>query len=185
VRFADVERSFGNKTTWDRPFDEWFRSFVDEANRAIFDNGMANRALNVDVFNVTGDYDLVYIDTPYISKQGVGVDYRDFYHFLEGLTMYDEWVNHIDRQSKHRRLQPEKSEWADKKKIYSAFDQLFRKFADSYLVVSYRSDGNPSESELIALLKKYKRNVRVEHYGQYKYVLSTNSESKEILLIGT
>ncbi len=185
VRFADVERSFGNKTTWDRPFDEWFRSFVDEANRAIFDNGMANRALSVDVFDVTGDYDLVYIDTPYISKQGVGVDYRDFYHFLEGLTMYDEWVNHIDRQSKHRRLQPEKSEWTDKKKIYSAFDGLFRKFADSHLVVSYRSDGIPSESELIALLKKYKRNVRVEHYGQYKYVLSTNSESKEILLIGT
>jgi adenine-specific DNA methylase len=67
----------------------------------------------------------------------------------------------------------------------SMFDQLFRKFADSYLVVSYRSDGIPSESELIALLKKYKRKVRVEHYGQYKYVLSTNSESKEILLIGT
>ncbi len=183
VRFADVERSFGNKTTWDRPFDEWFRSFVDEANRAIFDNGMANRALNLDALEVPGKYDLVYIDTPYLSKQGVGVDYRDFYHFLEGMTMYDEWGKHIDQRSKHLRLQPQKSEWTDRKEIHFAFDRLFQRFADSYLVVSYRSDGIPSESELIALLKKYKRNVRVEHYGQYKYVLSTNSESKEILLI--
>jgi len=185
VRFADVERSFGNKTTWDRPFGEWFRHFVNEANRAVFDNGFANRALNVDAFEISGDYDLVYIDTPYISKHGVGVDYRDFYHFLEGLTMYDEWGKHVDQQSKHRRLLPQESEWADKKTIYSAFERLFRKFADGYLVISYRSDGIPSESDLVALLKKYKRKVRVEHFGQYKYVLSTNAESKEILLIGT
>jgi len=185
VRFAEVERSFGNKTTWDRPFNEWFRHFVNEANRAVFDNGMTNRALNIDALEVNGDYDLVYIDTPYISKHGGGVDYRDFYHFLEGLTMYDEWGKHVDLRSKHRRLLPQTPEWTDKKRIYSAFDRLFRQFAHSHLVVSYRSDGIPSESELIALLKKYKSHVRAEHYGQYKYVLSTNAESKEILLIGT
>jgi hypothetical protein len=185
VRFADVERSFGNKTTWDRPFDEWFRYFVNEANRAVFDNGFANQALNLDALDIAGSYDLVYIDTPYVSRHGIGVDYRDFYHFLEGLTMYDEWGNYVDQQSKHRRLLPRKSEWADKKLIYSAFARLFRKFADSYLVVSYRSDGIPSENELVALIKKYKRKVRIAHFGQYKYVLSTNTESKEILLIGT
>jgi hypothetical protein len=37
LRFAEVERSFGNKTTWDTPFDEWFRTFVAEANQAVFD----------------------------------------------------------------------------------------------------------------------------------------------------
>lgn len=51
--------------------------------------------------------------------------------------------------------------------------------------MSYRSDGIPSESELVALLKQHKPHVDVRHFGQYKYVLSTNSESKEILLIGT
>jgi DNA adenine methylase/adenine-specific DNA-methyltransferase len=99
--------------------------------------------------------------------------------------MYHKWGNHIDRRSKHLRLQPQKSEWTDKQRIHFAFDRLFRKFADGYLVVSYRSDGIPSESELITLLKKYKRNVRVEHYGQYKYVLSTNATAKEILLVAT
>jgi hypothetical protein len=37
----------------------------------------------------------------------------------------------------------------------------------------------------MSILGRYKTNVRVEHFGQYKYVLSTNAESKEILLIGT
>jgi adenine-specific DNA methylase len=134
--------------------------------------------------DLPGEYDLVYIDPPYISARGVAVDYRGFYHFLEGLTMYDEWGQHIDRRSKHRRLKPQPSEWTDKKHIYGAFDRLFCRYRESILVVSYRSDGIPSESELVSLLKQYKRDVRAEHFGQYKYVLSTNSESKEILLIG-
>jgi DNA adenine methylase/adenine-specific DNA-methyltransferase len=144
-----------------------------------------NRALNLDAVNVPGEYDLVYIDTPYISKHGVAVDYLGFYHFLEGLTMYDEWGKHIDRRSKHRRLKPRSSEWTDRKRIHNAFNRLFQRYQKSIIVVSYRSDGIPSEPELVSLLKRYKRNVRVEHFGQYKYVLSINSESKEILLIGT
>ncbi len=185
IRLAEVERSFGNKATWDRPFEEWFRIFVLEANRAVFDNGQPNRALNFDALDVPGQYDLVYIDPPYISRQGAAVDYLAFYHFLEGLTMYDEWGQHIDRKSRHRRLKPQPSEWTDKKRIQAAFDRLFRRYRESMLVVSYRSDGIPSESALVSLLQRYKRHVRVEHFGRYKYVLSTNAESKEILLIGT
>jgi len=185
IRFAEVERSFGNKTSWDRPFDEWFRIFIGEVNRAVFDNGRMNRALNLDAVDVPGEYDLVYVDTPYISKRGVAVDYLEFYHFLEGLTMYSDWGKYIDYRSKHRRLKPQPGEWTDKEQIHSAFDRLFRRYRESILVVSYRSDGIPSEGELVSLLRRYKPNVRVEHFGQYKYVLSTNSESKEILLIGT
>lgn len=185
IRLAEVDRSFGNKTTWDKPFEEWFGTFLSEANQAIFDNGQPNRTLNLDAIEVPGGYDLVYIDTPYISKRGVAVDYLDFYHFLEGLTMYDAWGQHIDHRSKHRRLKRRLSQWTDKKEIYTAFDRLFQRYQDSIMVVSYRSDGIPTESELVSLLKRYKKNVKVEHFGRYKYVLSTNSEAKEILLIGT
>ena len=134
---------------------------------------------------MAGEYDLVYIDTPYISKRGVSVDYLDFYHFLAGMTMYDEWDKYIDRKSKHRRLKRQPSEWTDKKRIHVAFDRLFRRYQNSIIVVSYRSDGIPAEAELVSLLKQYKQKVRIEHFGQYKYVLSTNAGSKEILLIGT
>jgi adenine-specific DNA methylase len=184
LRFADVERSFGNKATWDKPFDEWFRTFADEANRAVFSSGQRHRALNLDAVDVPGAYDLVYIDTPYITRRGVAVDYRDFYHFLEGLTLYDEWGQHIDRRSKHHRLKTQPSEWTSKNRIQAAFNRLFDRYRDSIIVVSYRSDGIPSESELVSLLKQYKPNVRVERYGQYQYVLSNNAESEEILLIG-
>jgi len=185
MRFAEVERSFGNKTTWDKPFDYWFRIFVEESNTAIFDNGQPNSALSCDAINVPGEYGLVYIDTPYISKRGVAVDYLSFYHFLEGLTMYDEWGKHIDYKSKHHRLKLQPSDWIDRKQIYVAFERLFQRYQNSIIVVSYRNDGIPSEPELVSLLKQYKRNARVEHFGQYKYALSTNSKSKEIILIGT
>jgi adenine-specific DNA methylase len=184
IRLAEVERSFGNKTTWDRPFETWFRLFVEEANRAVFDNGRPNRALNCDAFDVPGEYDLVYIDTPYISSRGVALDYLDFYHFLEGLAMYDEWAEYIDYGSKHRRLKRRPNPWTDKSQIHAAFERLFERYRESLIVVSYRSDGIPSEGELVALLQRYKPKVQVEHFGEYQYVLSTNSETKEILLIG-
>ena len=185
IRLAEVERSFGNKTSWDRPFEEWFRLFVAEANRAVFDNQQANRALNRDALNLPGDYDLVYIDTPYISGKGVPIDYHDFYHFLEGLTLYDEWGEHVDYDTKHRRLKKQPNDWSDKNRIHDAFDRLFARFHDSILVVSYRSDGIPSESALVALLEKYKSTVRVEHFGQYQYALSKNGTSGEMLLLAT
>ncbi len=184
IRMAEVSRSFGNKTSWDRPFDEWFKVFVGEANRAIFDNGQANRAVNHDAVAVPGEYDLVYIDPPYLSQRGAAVDSLDFYHFLEGLTLGQDWTARIDHTSKHRRLKPQPAPWTDKARIHAAFDDLFSRYKKSVLVVSYRSDGIPTEDELIALLKRYKREVRVAHFGQYTYALSTNSESKEILLTG-
>jgi len=86
LRLADVPRTFGNKAAWDRPFEVWFRRFAGEANAAVFDNGRTNRALNTDALDVPGHYDLVYVDTPYLARRGAPVDYRGFYHFLEGLA---------------------------------------------------------------------------------------------------
>ncbi|MBN2047821.1 MAG: DNA adenine methylase [Anaerolineaceae bacterium] len=184
MRLSDVKRSFGNKTSWDKPFEEWFRYFCSEANEAIFDNGRNNKSSSKDAVKIDNKYDLVYIDTPYISQKGVGVDYRDFYHFLEGLTMYDEWDNHIDYKSKHRRLIRKPNPWNDKKLIHSSYEKLVSNFKDSILVVSYRSDGIPSEDDLIQIMKRYKDDVTVLHFGQYKYALSHNSKSKELLIIG-
>jgi len=184
IRLQDVERSFGNKTSWDKPFEQHFRNFVRQANNAIFDNGEKNIALNKDVFHLEANFDLVYIDTPYLNASGVGVDYLGFYHFLEGLSNYDKWNELIDHKYKHRPIKHLKSVWADKKLIYDAFERLFWKFKDSILVVSYRSDGIPSEQELFEMVKNVKSNVMHYKFGKYKYVLSKNHTSEEILIIG-
>ncbi|UJS17245.1 MAG: DNA adenine methylase [Candidatus Jettenia sp.] len=183
LRLADIKRDFGNKATWDTPFEVHFRRFVEEANSAVFSNGQTNRALNLDVFDLKEDFDLVYIDTPYISKKGVGIDYLGFYHFLEGLVNYEIWPDMIDYKSKHKRLKIKPSVWTDKNKIQAAFDRLFQKFRDSIIVVSYRSDGIPSVEELVGILSKYKRTIHETRRKDYKYVLSKN-EIEEILFIG-
>lgn len=182
LRTADVERTFGNKTTWDTPFESHFRNFVAEANAAVFDSGKRVVALNHDVFEIDGNFDLVYIDPPYIAANGVGVDYLDFYHFLEGIADYEHWAERIDYRLKHKGLTRAKSEWRNKHQIHSAFDRLFAKFRDATLVVSYRSDGIPSINDLTVLLEKYKRSVVRAETADYQYVLS-RKPSQEILLI--
>ena len=183
MRTAKVKRGFGNKATWDRSFDEHFRRFVAQANAAVIDTGRPCRALNLDAMEVPGDYDLVYIDPPYVSGRNVGVDYHGFYHFLEGLTDYHGWPAGIDYDSKHRRLQLVPSPWTRAETNLEAFRAVFHRFADSILVVSYRSDGHPSPKQLADLLAKVKPQVRTITQQRYQYVLSTNRASQELLII--
>lgn len=183
LRFADVERTFGNKTTWDTPFEVHFRSFVNEANALVVDNGRINRALIDDARNIEGDYDLVYIDPPYISRRGVGVDYHHFYHFLEGLARYEEWPTLVDYNSKHRRMKQVYNPWVDPTAIQGAFAGLLDRFRDAILVTSYRADGIPSIAELESMVRQVKRRVQVHTLDSYQYVLSTR-QTAEMLIIG-
>ncbi len=184
IRTQEVERSFGNKSTWDTPFETHFKNFIEEANNAIFHNGQTNSSLNKNVFEIKKHFDLVYIDTPYISSKGIGVDYFDFYHFLEGLVDYNNWMNRIDNKSKHKKIKHETSEWASAKKIESSFERLFSQFRDSILVVSYRSDGIPSVEKIKFMLEENGKKVQVFESSKLKYVLS-NKTSSEVLIIGT
>lgn len=182
VRTAEVERSFGNKKTWDTSFEDHFLKFVEEVNNAVFDNGKQNLAFNGDIFDWNfSTPDLVYIDTPYISAKGVGVDYFDFYHFLEGLTKYEKWGSMIDENSKHKKIKNGKNEWCKKGEIHEAFEKLFEKFKDSKMVISYRDDGIPTTEELVKMLERLGKKVEVKKMD-YKYALSS-ATSKEVLII--
>lgn len=185
MRTADVRRGFGNKATWDRSFNEHFRAYAQEANRAVIHSKAACRAACADALVLAPEYDLVYIDPPYVSARGVGVDYRDWYHFLEGLMRYDEWVDLIDRDSRHRRLLRRVDPWSNPLTCREAFGAVVSHFRRSSLVVSYRSDGIPTLDELTALLRDTKRHVEAIELSRYQYALSTNRKSCESLLIGT
>jgi len=181
LRLAEVSRSFGNKTTWDRPFSEHFYNFTFEVNGLVFDNQRENKALNLDASKVEGDFDLVYIDPPYTSQAGTTVDYLQFYHFLEGLNQYDNWHEHINYRSKHRCFWKDNNPWNNPKLIRQAFRNLLEHFRDSILVISYRGDGIPSILEIVQYLENLGKKVTVES-SSYRYVLS-NSHSAEVLII--
>ena len=184
LRLREVRRGFGNKATWDRPFPDHFRHFAQEANAAVFDNGRKNRALCEDALGAPGRFDLVYLDPPYLRRDGAGTDYPGFYHFLEGLCDYSRWPERLDRQSLNLRLQPEPDPWLSADGARKNFRQLIERFAESILVVSYRSDGIPSEDELVSMLKSIGKRVQVFRASPRPYALSRNRDSQELLFVG-
>ena len=186
MRTAKVDRSFGNKTTWERSFPDHMAKVVADARTALIDSGGSCSAICHDALELAPDYDLVYIDTPYINKSGQGVPYRDFYHFLEGMVAhYDDWPDKIDHKSKHLRLAPRPDPWSCPTEIHDQFRKLIHHFADSILIISYRSDGIPSIDELVAMAREAKPKVHVLEGKRYQYALSTNRKSHEVLIIAS
>lgn len=191
LRLAEVKRNFYNYVTWGKTFPVMFRKFAHEANSCVFDNGKDNHALNCDVFEIPKeDYDLVYVDSPYISQgqsKARRFDYYASYHFLEGMCDYSNWPARIDYDSPNKRLLPNgHPSWATQTgNITNDFDKLFCKFQDSVVVVSYRSPGVPSISTLKRLLSRYKRKVKVRT-RPYKYALSKQVfTSSEVCIVAS
>jgi adenine-specific DNA methylase len=185
--------SFGNKTTWEKPFRTFFIKFIEEANNAVFSNENSNRALNYDVMHIPNQYhsNLTYMDPPYMNKDGYSPDYLDYYHFLDGLTLTDdEWKSRIDNVTKHKRLKIKKTKWTDKNKIDNAFNDLFKKYQNSIIVLSYRDPGLPSIDKLEILLREYKKKVIICDKF-HNFALAKKSEedkikhNRQILFIGT
>lgn len=74
-----------------------------------------------------------------------------------------------------------KNEWCKKGEIHEAFENLFIKFKDSKLIISYRDDGIPTTKELVEMLEKLGKKVDIKKMD-YQYALS-KTNSKEVLII--
>jgi len=185
IRTANVPRSFGNKTTWETPFEQLFRRFVHEYNRAVFDNGKRNLVIGgYDAISAPNGVDLVYIDPPYFSKRSGGTNYLVFYHFLEGLADYKNWAKRIKTSNtKIRRINdtPEIKAWTYKEEVKRSFKKVIERFQDAIIVLSYQEGGIPSKEEIFKILKSYKKKVKVLSMP-HRYVLSRNSKN-ELLFI--
>lgn len=188
LRENEVSRTFGNKTTWDTPFEVLFRKFVAEVNSLVFSNGKTNKALNMNASDMNGNYDLVYIDPPYFSRSRspAECDYRRLYHFLEGIANYENWAKMIDYDTYIYRLKQDSFHWT-KTELLGCFEELFKRFRKSTLVVSYKSPGLPSVKSLYKLLERYKPVVEL-HRRKYLYALNKQNgkpgQNIEVLLIG-
>jgi adenine-specific DNA methylase len=183
MRLAKVERSFGNKASWDAPFADLFRRFVSVANQAAASGPGAVTVRCGDAGEIDGPYDLVYLDPPYLNKRGIGVDYFHYYHFLEGLLDYPSWSQRLDPKRKHLPLAGVKSAWSSAKGIHTALTGLLARFRESTIVVSYRDNGIPAKRELRERLEAVKGSVEVHEYGHFQYALSRDRASQELLFV--
>jgi len=187
LRTRNVQRSFGNKVTWDTSFEVHFRRFANELNSYIIATNNPCYASNYDVLEVPRDYfqegfDLVYVDPPYIPERGENIVYRDLYHFLEGIMQYNSWKDMIDNNSKHKRIKPIYNIWNDKNCINRAFKELLERYKRSNILLSHRSEGIPTTDELVRMLEYIYSHVSIVNSIGHKYALSTR-DSNEILIL--
>ena len=185
LRTAKVNRTFHNKGTWDRDFKELFIRFNKEVTKRVFSNDCRNKAIHEDIMKIKdNDFDLVYLDPPYVKyDRRSGKDYFRLYHFLEGLVDYHGWERKIDWPTINRRLKNKKTKW-DENAIEISFDNVFRKFKESIIVISYGSPGNPPIKKLKELLGQYKKEIKVKK-KEFKYSLRNNNGKRlyEVLII--
>jgi DNA adenine methylase len=129
-------------------------------NAAVFDNSKKNKAYCEDVFRLRPNgWDLVYIDPPYASLRSDN-EYTRRYHFLEGLASYWRDVE-IQQHTKTKKIARRATRFASSTTIYAAFDDLIEKFRGSVLLVSYSTSGLPTREELLHMLKRHRRRVRM------------------------
>jgi hypothetical protein len=183
LRLNDSNRSFGNKTTWDTPFDVLFRRVCDEVNAAVFSNDRINLALNASAedLKVTQSFDLVYLDPPYfaLGRERTRSDYRFLYHFLEGMSHYHDWHALYDpadyRHALKRGYNGTGPLGAPSVNLEDTLVDWFRSilspWQDSVIVISYKSPGIPPVERLRSLLLEFKSTVLV-HEKPYTYALS-------------
>jgi DNA adenine methylase len=158
--------TFTGHKGWDNRLDlklsmrDQFLLAVDAFNNAVFSNGQQNKAFNHDVFDLDPKLtDLVYIDTPYISPYSDS-DYTRRYHFVEGFCKYWKGVEILEHTTT-KKLRSYETAFSSKTGAIEAFQRLFNHFRRATLVVSYSSNGIPSKSEMVRLLKEVKRDVVV------------------------
>lgn len=167
---------------------EHFLEQVEIYNLAAFDNGRENRAVHGDVFGVDpGGVDLVYLDPPYVPRADDNC-YVKRYHFLEGLATYWEGAEFVEG-SRVKKLKKPYTPFSYRRDAEDAFDRLFKRFAESTIVLSYSSNGFPDLSTLVSLMGRYKKVVEVEGRDhRYHFGTHANAERNQVtefLIIGT
>ncbi len=186
MRTASVERTFGNKTTWERPFPELLKRYALEYNKAVFSNGKKNKVIGgFDALSAPNGVDLVYLDPPYFSsKASIGTNYLTLYHFLEGLADYKNWPLVIENSS-GRIKKPKDVEallyFNKASEVSRSFSTLADRFQNNIIVLSYYSEGIPSRQEIVSLLKGVGKKVKVFE-KDHRYVLSPQKK-KELLFV--
>ncbi len=169
------------------PLRQHFRERAASYNAAVFDSGRPAAARCGDVAELTGPFDLVYLDPPYAPPRDDAC-YVKRYHFLEGLAVYWRGVE-IMPGTKTKKLVKRHTPFASRRTVADALSATFARFADATIVLSYASNAVPDATVIEALMREVKGSVevrRVEHrYSFGTHAAARRREVAEYLFIGT
>lgn len=148
----EVNRSFGNLATWERAFSSLMKECI---NDLINLNKYKTKSIILepgDVTRLSTGYDLVYFDPPYVAKAKTGDDYLRRYHFLEGLSVYNNWKTNINNEALNKTFLPidHLINWQSKKVFRELLYDTIEKHKRSIVVLSYISNAYPEEKDISA-----------------------------------
>lgn len=182
----NVTRSFGNLVTWETSFSELMKkSLLDIQNVVKPTNQTVHILPEGDIYRLDCGYDLVYLDPPYVSKSRSCEDYLRRYHFLEGLSKYDDWKSRIDVDSPIKSIKPihHLNAWQSKREFRERLFDVIDKHSQSIVVLSYLAGAYPSEEEITEHFNK-----KFQHVSIFKkdFCHALAKEKKiELLFIGS
>ena len=186
LRENHVESKFGNKTTWEKSFETLFGNFTKELNDIQFTELPRVNIRNSSALELEEHADLVYVDTPYFSRNSTAVSYHNRYHFLEGLVYYNEIPNHINYSKVNRELDFGICPEFEKKSMFiTNLHRLLDFHRDSVIALSYTTNGYPTVEELIQIMRRHKEHVQMVDLGAHSFALNKdNDERHEVLIVG-
>jgi DNA adenine methylase len=170
-----------------KSFAQQFIEAVHAINDAVFDNNRNNIALWGDSLLLPKQhYDLVYIDPPYFTPKSDN-EYVRRYHFVEGLAR--DWKGvEIQENTKTKKFKSYPTQFSTREGAREALLQIFEKYSDSILLVSYSSNSEPNKDDMVKMISLFKDNVTVIPLD-YKYSFGNRqtvmrNEVKEYLFVG-
>lgn len=187
LRTNYVTANFGNKVTWEQSFSDLFIKFTKELNEYQFDILPNVQITNVSALSCLSQADLVYIDTPYFTKNKKdNITYHSRYHFLEGLMNYTDIPNYIDKKKVNLEIGFGKNQEFEKRNNYiSELDELISMHRNSIIALSYTTEGYPSIKELESVIRKHKDKTFICYLGKHGFALNkNNAERQEVLIVG-
>jgi adenine-specific DNA methylase len=181
MRTRDVSRSFGNKATWEKPFPNHFAKFLAEASTHAL-NSSKVETFHGDPLNINEtNFDMIYLDPPYINEKGQATPYIDYYGFLD-LLIDPQLIGRVNQDKANKPIEPLEGGWNNPSAALETLEKLMLKFPSSSIALSYRSDGQPSMETLSELMNSHRSKIKV-YMKPLKYALSSKADAEEILIV--
>lgn len=186
LRHRKVSRSFGNLTTWERPFLSLMLSALSVLTISREAVGQRVEVMHdaVAPTKIRQEADLVYIDPPYLRAGRSNESYISRYHFLEGMSLRRDWNKLINPNTQNRRFADGyfAEDWEDVKRFPELLGEVLSVNKSSIVVLSYAEDRCPTSRNLESMFKQFFKQV---HTHRYKTNLALSSAGiEELLIIG-